>query len=256
MTREPTLIHLRFEDAVREGDPSSNTCAGEPVAGQRVGRRADPDLDSRKSEHPYVEGEPPSGVRMSVPSTQARTTSLLRSAESGAGESLDRLVPLLYQELKRVARRQLAGEDVGQTLQTTEVVHEAYLRLVDQTQITRHGRAYFFAAAARAMRQVLIDRARRRQAVKRGGGKPAVDLDEGSIAVDAFADGLVDLDAALEQLGNLNPRQARVVECRYFGGMSVEQTAEALGISPRTVKSDWALARAWLYNALRGAGSG
>jgi RNA polymerase sigma factor (TIGR02999 family) len=193
---------------------------------------------------------------MSVPSTQARTTSLLRSAESGAGESLDRLVPLLYQELKRVARRQLAGEDVGQTLQTTEVVHEAYLRLVDQTQITRHGRAYFFAAAARAMRQVLIDRARRRQAVKRGGGKPAVDLDEGSIAVDAFADGLVDLDAALEQLGNLNPRQARVVECRYFGGMSVEQTAEALGISPRTVKSDWALARAWLYNALRGAGSG
>jgi RNA polymerase sigma factor (TIGR02999 family) len=189
---------------------------------------------------------------MSVPSTQARTTSLLLSAESGAAESLDRLVPLLYQELRRVAHRQLAREGSGQTLQTTELVHEAYLRLVDQTQVTRHGRAYFFAAAARAMRRVLIDRARRRQAVKRGGGQPALDLDEATIAVDAFADRLVDLDAALEELARLSPRQVRVVECRYFGGMSIEQTAEALGISSRTVKSDWALARAWLYAALRG----
>jgi RNA polymerase sigma factor (TIGR02999 family) len=190
---------------------------------------------------------------MSVHSAQARTTSLLLSAESGGGEALDRLVPLLYQELKRVARRQLAGERPGQTLQTTDLVHEAYLRLVDQTQITRHGRAYFFAAAARAMRQVLIGRARRRQAVKRGGGQAALDLDDVSIAVDAFADGLVDLDAALEELTKLSPRQARVVECRYFGGMSVEQTAEALGVSPRTVKYDWALARAWLHAELRGA---
>jgi RNA polymerase sigma factor (TIGR02999 family) len=196
---------------------------------------------------------------MSVPSAQARTTLLLRFAESGGGEALDRLAPVLYQELKRIARRQLAREGSRQTLQTTEVVHEAYLRLVDQTQVTQRGRAYFFAAAARAMREVLIDRARRRRAAKRGGGQSAVDLDEGSggaIAVDTFADGLVDLDAALEQLGNLNPRQARVVECRYFGGMSVEETAEALGISPRTVKYDWALARAWLYNALRGSGGG
>lgn len=188
---------------------------------------------------------------MSVPSTQARTTSLLRSAESGAGESLDRLVPLLYRELKRVAHGQLAREGSGQTLQTTELVHEAYLRLVDETQITRHGRAYFFAAAARAMRRVLIDRARRRQAVKRGGGQPVLDLDQATIAVDAFGDRLVDLDAALKDLAKLSPRQVRVVECRYFGGMSVEQTAEALDISPRTVKSDWALARAWLYDALR-----
>jgi RNA polymerase sigma factor (TIGR02999 family) len=192
---------------------------------------------------------------MSALSAQARTTSLLRFAESGAGETLDRLVPLLYQELKRVARRQLGRDGSGQTLQTTELVHEAYLRLVDQAQVTRHGRAYFFAAAARAMRRVLIDRARRRQAVKRGGGQAALDLDEVSIAVDAFADGLVNLDAALEELTRLSPRQVRVVECRYFGGMSVEQTAEALGISPRTVKYDWALARAWLYSALRGAAS-
>jgi RNA polymerase sigma factor (TIGR02999 family) len=196
---------------------------------------------------------------MSVPTAQARTTLLLRSAESGGAETLDRLVPLLYQEFKRVARRQLAREGSRQTLQTTDVVHEAYLRLVDQTQVTRRGRAYFFAAAARAMREVLIDRARRRRAAKRGGGQSVLDLDEGSgraIAVDTFADGLVDLDAALERLSTLNPRQARVVECRYFGGMSVEETAEALGISSRTVKYDWALARAWLYNALRGAASG
>jgi RNA polymerase sigma factor (TIGR02999 family) len=152
-----------------------------------------------------------------------------------------------------LARRQLAREGSAQTLQTTELVHEVYLRLVDQTQVTRRGRAYFFAAAARAMRQVLIDRARRRQAVKRGGGQGALDLDQASIAVDAFADGLVDVDAALEDLARLSPRQVHVVECRYFGGMSVAETAEALDISPRTVKSDWALARAWLYNALRGA---
>jgi RNA polymerase sigma factor (TIGR02999 family) len=192
---------------------------------------------------------------MSALSIQARTTSLLQSAESGAGESVDRLVPLLYQELKRIARRQLAGEGAMQTLQTTDLVHEAYLRLVDQTQVTQRGRAYFFAAAGRAMRRVLIDRARRRQASKRGGGQMHADLDEGSegaIAVDAFADGLVDLDAALDELTRLSERQARVVECRYFGGLSVEQTAEALGVSPRTVKGDWALARAWLYRVLRG----
>jgi RNA polymerase sigma factor (TIGR02999 family) len=190
---------------------------------------------------------------MSVPSTQARITSLVRSAEFGDDESLDRLVPLFYHELKGLARRQLAREGSAQTLQTTELVHEVYLRLVDQTQVTGRGRAYFFAAAARAMRQVLIDRARRRRAAKRGGGQVALDLDQASIAVDAFADGLLDLDAALEELARLSPRQVRVVECRYFGGISVEETAKALDISPRTVKSDWALARAWLYNALRGA---
>ncbi len=193
---------------------------------------------------------------MSVLSLQARTTSLLRSGESGSDGTLDRLVRLVYPELKRIARRQLGREGLGQTLQTTELVHEAYLRLVDQTQVTQRGRAYFFAASARAMRQVLIDRARRRRAIKRGGGQAALDLDEGSIAVDAFADGLVDLDAALDELTRLSPRQVRVVECRYFGGMSVEQTAEALGISPRTVKNDWALARAWLYSALRGSVGG
>src|SRR3954469_17092492 len=129
---------------------------------------------------------------MSVVSAPARTA-LLPSAESAGDESLDRLIPLVYQELKRIAHRQLLREEPGQTLHTTDLVHEAFLRLVDQAQLTRRGRAYFFAAAARAMRQVLIDRARRRRAAKRGGGGADLDLDEASIAVDAFADGLVDL---------------------------------------------------------------
>jgi RNA polymerase sigma-70 factor (ECF subfamily) len=188
---------------------------------------------------------------MGVPRAEAYTVALLRLAESGADESVDHLVPLLYEELKRVAHRQLRREQPGHTLQTTELVHEAYLRLVDQSQITRRGRAYFFAAAARAMRQILIDRARRRHSAKRGDGKPDLDVDDTTIAVDAFAEGLVDLDLALDGLAKLSPRQAQVVECRYFGAMSVEETAEALAISERTVKYDWALARAWLYSTLR-----
>jgi RNA polymerase sigma factor (TIGR02999 family) len=190
---------------------------------------------------------------MNFASAQAHTASLLRNAESAGGESLDHLVPFLYQELKRVARRQLVREEPGQTLQTTDLVHEAYLRLVDQTQVTRRGRAYFFASAARAMRQVLIDRARRRRTAKRGGGQAQLDLDDARITVDAFADSLVDLDGALDELAKLSPRQARVVECRYFGGMSVDETAEALAISARTVKYDWTLARAWLYRTLQRA---
>lgn len=184
---------------------------------------------------------------------QAHTVLLLRLAESGHDESVDHLVPLLYEDLKRVAHRQLRREQPGQTLRTTDLVHEAYLRLVDQTQVTRRGRAYFFAAAARAMRHVLIDRARRRRTAKRGDGQVHLDIDDARIAVDAFAESLVDLDEALDRLAKLSPRQAQVVECRYFGGMSVEQTAEALAISPRTVKYDWALARAWLYSTLRHA---
>jgi RNA polymerase sigma factor (TIGR02999 family) len=190
---------------------------------------------------------------MGVLRAQAHTVSLLRLAESGDAQSVDHLVPLLYEELKRVAHRQLRREQSGQTLRTTDLVHEAYLRLVDQTQVTGRGRAYFFAAAARAMRHVLIDRARRRGAAKRGDGQADLDIDDTTIAVDAFAESLVDLDEALDGLAQLSPRQARVVECRYFGGMSVEETAEALAISPRTVKYDWALARAWLYSMLRQA---
>lgn len=149
-----------------------------------------------------------------------------------------------------MAHWQLVREQRNVTLQTTALVHEAYLKLVDDSRVTRQGRAYFFAAAARAMRQVLVDAARRRGAAKRGGGVPLMTVDSGGERVDAYASELLDLDRALEDLGRRNPRHMQVVECRFFGGMNVEETAVALGVSVRTIKADWALARAWLYRFL------
>jgi RNA polymerase sigma-70 factor, ECF subfamily len=181
------------------------------------------------------------------------TTEALASIDSAASPELDRLVPIIYDELREMARRQLAREQRNATLQTTELVHEVYLRLVDDRRVTRRGRAYFFGAAARAMRHVLIESARRRGAQKRGGGQAVVTFENEHAAVDSFVAELLDLDLALMQLERQNPRHARVVECRYFGGLTVEETAEALDVSPRTVKSDWALARAWLYTVLRGS---
>jgi RNA polymerase sigma-70 factor, ECF subfamily len=166
--------------------------------------------------------------------------------------TLDELIPLILDELRRLARRRLAREHQIQTLQTTDLVHEAYLRLMGHAEVLEHGRAYFYAAAARAMRRVLIDAARRRGALKRGSGTALLSLDEDGVAADAYGVELLEIDEALERLALRNPRQARTVECRFFGGMSVEDTATELGVSPRTVKSDWALARAWLYDALRG----
>lgn len=178
-------------------------------------------------------------------------TELLGTAESGDAASLDLLVPLVYQELREIARRQLGGELKNRSIQTTELVHETYLKLVDDSRVTQRGRAYFYGAAARAMRQVLVDAARKRNSKKRGGGISVVTLDDDTAAVTAYAGELLDLDAALSELAQVNPRQAQVVECRYFGGLGVEETAAALDISPRTVKSDWALAKAWLYDELR-----
>jgi RNA polymerase sigma factor (TIGR02999 family) len=184
-------------------------------------------------------------------STDSPATRLLQSAEPGDPASLDALVELVYDELKVMARRGLARERAGHTLQTTALVHEAWLKLVDSDKVGERGRAYFFAAASQAMRQVLVEHARRRKAAKRGRGAVHEDVDQIQIAVDEFAIELLDLDDAMQRLAQLNPRHARVVECRYFGGLSVEQTAAALGIATRTVKSDWALARAWLYGELR-----
>jgi RNA polymerase sigma-70 factor, ECF subfamily len=187
---------------------------------------------------------------------RSQITDIVRTADTSEPDSLEALIPLVYDELKLMAHRQLAREQTGHTLQTTALVHEAYLKLVDNTQVGRRGRAYFFAAASRAMRQVLVDGARRRTSIKRGEGATHVALDDVQLAVDEFAIDLLDLDAALERLAELNPRHARVVECIYFGGLSVDETAEALDVSSRTVKYDWALARAWLYdwlNADRGA---
>jgi RNA polymerase sigma-70 factor, ECF subfamily len=186
-------------------------------------------------------------------SLRSRATTLLETAAPGDESTLDRLVPLIYDELRAMAHRQLARERGDLTLQTTALVHEAYLKLADDTKVTRRGRAYFFAAAARAMRRILVDRARRRNAAKRGGGAELVTLGEEDASVDAYAAELLELDDALERLGERSPRQVRVVEYRFFAGMSVEETAEVLGVSARTVESDWAMARAWLYQALGGA---
>jgi RNA polymerase sigma factor (TIGR02999 family) len=184
------------------------------------------------------------------PSLPSRATALLQKADSGALPPLHELVPIVYDELRQMAHWQLLREHQNITLQTTALVHEAYLKLVDASRVTRLGRAYFFAAAARAMRQVLVDAARRRGAAKRGGAAPLMTVDFEGERVDAYASELLDLDRALENLGRRNPRLVQVVECRFFGGMSVKETAVALDVSARTIKADWALARAWLHRVL------
>jgi RNA polymerase sigma factor (TIGR02999 family) len=181
-------------------------------------------------------------------------TSLLKG-DGHNGPVLDRLLPLVYGELRLMARRQLVSEREDHTLNTTALVHEAYLKLVDQTWASAEGRAYFFGAASRAMRQILVDHARRRVRTKRGGKQQAIPLEEHHLVVDEFDADLVRLDEALRKLADMEPRAVQVVECRFFGGLSVEETAETLKISVRTVKRDWNLARAWLYRKLKEDGS-
>ncbi|MBC7844315.1 MAG: sigma-70 family RNA polymerase sigma factor [Gemmatimonadaceae bacterium] len=183
--------------------------------------------------------------------TGAREATPFATASAPARDDLAELVTIIFHELRRMAHQQLAGEGDHVTLQTTELVHEAYLRLAGHPEVAERGRAYLFASAARAMRQVLVDASRRRSAGKRGDGVAALSLDDQSAAVDAFSDELLDLDDALRNLERFDARAARVVECRFFAGMSVEDTATALGISPRTVKSDWATARRRLREALQ-----
>lgn len=184
-----------------------------------------------------------------MPSSRSETTALLLAFDPEKPESLDRILPVIYEELRQMAHRQLSRSGPS-TIHTTALVHEAYLKLVDDTRVSSNGRAYFFGAAARAMRQVLVDRARRRNAKKRGSGQAPLDIDSIEVGSDDYAGELLDLDAALTRLSELSRRQSRVIECRFFGGMSIEETAAALGVSERTVKADWALARAWLYREL------
>lgn len=160
----------------------------------------------------------------------------------------------VYQELRRVARRQLRKN--RDTLQATALVHEAYLRLADDAQVMSRGRAYFFASASRAMRQILVDHARSRSRAKRGGGEAPITLKTGDAEVEGLGIDLLDLHQALNELERLSRRQVRVVECRYFSGLGVEETAKALDSSPRTVKRDWQLARAWLFRRLEAAQDG
>ena len=180
-------------------------------------------------------------------------TDLLLDSTGGDRQALDRLMPIVYDELRRIAHRELRRGRPDQTLGTTEVVHEAYLRLVDQTRVASGERGRFLAVAAIAMRRIVIEYARRGGAQKRGGGQRPLLLDEAAIAGEARSEMLVALDEALTRLAALNDRLAHVVECRYFGGLTEEDTADALGVTARTVRRDWTKAKAWLYAELHGS---
>lgn len=184
-----------------------------------------------------------------VLSSAKPVTELLLRWRSGDAAALDALLPLVYDELHRLARHYLASERPGHTLQSTALVHEAYLRLVDQAPLVIQSRAHFFAIAARLMRQILVDHARARRAAKRDPGC-FIALEESAQASPENEVDLLALDDALNQLSQLNEQQARIVELRFFTGLSISETAEALGISSATVKRDWAIARAWLYREL------
>jgi RNA polymerase sigma factor (TIGR02999 family) len=174
---------------------------------------------------------------------------VLSELRSDRRESLDRIVPLVYSELRAIAHRQLRAR--GGTLDTTGLVHEAYLKLVDQSRANWRDRSHFLALAAVAMRHVLVDRAKARASLKRGGGRIHVTLDEGSIGVDDQPEALLQLDEAMTRLAVLEPRLARVVECRFFGSMTEEEIAHALDITVRTVQRDWAKARMLLRAELQ-----
>ncbi len=185
---------------------------------------------------------------------------MLVAFREGDRRAFDRLVPLVYEDLRRIARRHLRGAPSGRTLNTTGLVHEAYLKLVDQSRAEFVDRGHFLAVAACAMRQIVISNARRRSAAKRGGGERAVTLEEERIVAGSAAaddpDWLLALDRALSRLGERNERLARVVECRFFAGLSEEETAQALDVSLRTAQRDWMRARAWLKEELRGEEGG
>jgi RNA polymerase sigma factor (TIGR02999 family) len=185
-----------------------------------------------------------------VDSQTAQVTRLLQAWGGGDSAALERLMPLVYGELRRMARQYLRRERQGNTLQATALVNEAYLRLVDVTGVRWQDRAHFFAIAAQIMRRILVDAARARGSRKRGGGVERVDLNESIDALPELDNRLVDLDDALESLAQFDARKAKVVEFRFFGGLSVKETAEVLKISPESVKRDWKLARAWLMHEL------
>jgi RNA polymerase sigma factor (TIGR02999 family) len=185
-----------------------------------------------------------------APSSTGDVTGLLAQMREGGPPVADRLFALIYDELCAIAKGQMRGERDGHTLATSDLVHEAYLRLVGLERIDWEGRTHFLGVAAAAMRRLLIDHARRRSAAKRGGPHDAVPLDEPALVLEHDDLELLDLDEALQRLESMLPRQARVVECRFFAGMSIDETAEALGIARVTVKRDWALARAWLHREL------
>jgi RNA polymerase sigma factor (TIGR02999 family) len=177
-------------------------------------------------------------------------TQLLVAWSNGDQAALDRLMPLVYDELRQMARQYMSHQRAGHTLQTTALIHEAFIRLVDQKEKHFENRAHFFAVAAQAMRHILVDYARTRSRAKRGGEARVVSLEEAAIVSEERAAELVALDDALDALNAFDPRKSRVVEMRYFGGLSVEETAGVLKVSPDTVMRDWRLAKTWLLREL------
>ena len=186
---------------------------------------------------------------------RGEVTLLLEQAKVGRKDAFDRLAPLVYRELRQIAGKQLRGERVGHTLQPTALVHEAFLRLVDQSRADWQNRAHFFGVSAQLMRRLLVDYARRRRAGKRG---IAVTLNEAVLPAGRAtqAEEILGVNEVVQRLAELDPRQAQVVEMRYFAGLSVEETAEALGVSERTVKLDWAMAKGWMKVQLAAGGQG
>ncbi len=186
-------------------------------------------------------------------SRQGDVTGLLVAWKNGSSEALDELVPIVYSELRKLARQQLRGERPDHSLQPTTLTHEAFLRLFGTRQVGWQNRAHFFAVASQLMRRILVDHARKRQTVKRGALPTRVTLDEADTPVEPLDVDVVALHEALTELTEVDSRQSRIVELRYFGGLNMEETAEVLGVSAATVKRDWRVAKLWLRRALVGA---
>ena len=191
---------------------------------------------------------------MDMPSASPeRVTQLLADWRNGNDAALTELTPLIYEDLRGLAHRYMSGQRADHTLQTTALVHEAYLRLADQTNPNWQTRAHFFAVAARAMRHILVDYAKRYRSQKRGGGVLKIELDEAALVSPEESKEIINLHEALESLATLDARKAKVVELKYFGGLNYDEIAEVLKISPVTVRRDWEFAKAWLYTELHSA---
>jgi RNA polymerase sigma-70 factor, ECF subfamily len=178
-------------------------------------------------------------------------TLLLSALTRGDEGAASKLIPAVYDELRRLAGSYMRRERVDHTLQATALVHEAYLKLIEQRSVNWQSRAHFFGVAAQLMRRILIDHARGHSRQKRGGDEQKISLDEALVFSEQQADELLAVDDSLNQLAKIDPRQAKIVEMRFFGGLSVEEAAEVLGVSPKTVKRDWSVAKAWLYADLK-----
>ena len=190
------------------------------------------------------------------PNSDSGPTELLRAWSQGDGSALDRLVPQVYEELHRLAERYMRQERPDHTLQATSLVNEAYLKLLDQSRVQWQGRTHFFAVGAQAMRRILVDHARRRQRLKHGGQRARVTLDEGVALTPDRDQDVLALDEALVKLAKLDERQAKVVELRFFAGLTVDEVADVLDVSKRTVEVDWTMARAWLHRERSKDGAG